>query len=98
MGGIEFSSDEDSQEIVDPKVKERRGKPKSIKTIHQMEKILLEFDHKEMRRNYGRHEYVSDDDLKEREIMRRHRRHCMSFRGLPLTMPDAWLSDDSDEG
>ncbi len=97
MGFVEFSSDEDSQEIIDPKIKERRGKPKAIKTIHQMEKILLEFDHKEIRKNYGRHEYI-EDDPKEREIMRRHRRHCISFRGLATTMPDAWLSDNSDEG
>lgn len=34
MGGVEFSSDEDSQEIIDPKAKERHGKPKALKTIN----------------------------------------------------------------
>ena len=63
-----------------------------------MEKLLIDLDHKELKRTYGRQEYLPEDDPREREIMRRHRRHCISFRGLPTTIPDAWLSDGSDEG
>ena len=46
MGGFDEFSDEldDSQYKVDPRVRERKNKPKALKTIQQMEKILHNFE------------------------------------------------------
>lgn len=94
--GVTFSDDDDHLDPagVDPKTKERRAQPKSTKNINKLERILADLDLNEERKKYLH--TMADEDSDEMEVMRRHRRHCVSFKGLPVKLPDAWQSDGED--
>ena len=94
MGGFDdVSDDDDSQEIINPTLRSKRNKPKALKSVHQMEKLLHRLDLNQLERE-NRIEFADEDEMHEKEIMRREQRHCISFRGLRTNLPDAWLSDD----
>lgn len=64
MGFDDLSDSPDSQEIVDPKLKAQRAKPKALKAIHTMEKLLQSLDATELKRHYGKNEFLDEDDIR----------------------------------
>lgn len=83
----------DNQKFIDPWLKEEKAKPKALKAIHTMEKILLSLDATELKRVYGQNEFLDEDDIRGMEIMKRRRRNCASFKDLPISLPEAWQAD-----
>lgn len=97
MGFNDLSDDEDSLDIIDPVEKANRAKPKALKTIHTMEKVLHNLNVTSLKLAYGRNDFLPEDDIRGMEIMKRGRRGCVSFRGLPSTLPDAWVDGSDNE-
>lgn len=52
-----------------------------------MENILRHLDVKKLERNYEGNLNSEFYELNEKEIMRRQKRHCVSFRGLATKLP-----------
>jgi hypothetical protein len=97
MGFADLSDDGDDYRKIDAKDKERRAKPKALKAIHTMEKVLLNLDVTELKRTYGQHDFMDEDEIRGMEIMKRRRRNCASFRDLKARLPEAWAHESGDE-
>ena len=75
-------------------------KPKALKTIHTMEKVLAQLLVKKDARKTGIVNTMQEiEQLHERELMLRYRRRCMSFRQERPDFRVAWGfgSDEEDE-
>lgn len=76
-------------------------KPKALKTIHTMEKLLASLLTKKNALEGGYEDTLQEIEyLHERELMLRYRRRCMSFRIERPEFREAWgfESDENDEG
>ena len=76
-------------------------KPKALKTIHTMEKLLASLLTKKNALEGGYEDTLQEIEyLHERELMLRFRRRCMSFRIERPEFREAWgfESDENDEG
>ena len=110
MGGFEDDLSEDDQDP-DAYMKQegkkldqirKEAKPKALKTIHTMEKVLASLLVKRNRLQ-GSDLGVGGDTvhevelLREKQLMLRNRRRCMSFHLERPTVADVWNFNTSDE-
>ena len=73
-------------------------KPKALKTIHTMEKVMASLLVKRRALEEGYENTRQEiENLHEKELMLRNRRRCMSFRIERPDFKDAWGFDSDDE-
>lgn len=60
-----------------------------------MQKVLHKLDMTELKKEYGRSDFLPQDEVRGMAIMRRDRRGCVSFRGLHSANP--WVDGSDDE-
>ena len=106
MGGFDDDLSEDDQDPDEYMTKEgthlekvrKELKPKALKTIHTMQKVMATMLVKRRALEEGYENTRQEiENLHEKELMLRNRRRCMSFRIERPDFKEAWGFDSDDE-